>query len=153
MRAVLRSTLAARRSARPTAAENSLVSFFTLVAHRVIEWVKYGKNGALIGSTPPLEKGGIGGIFRCCHTIADLRPKLAPCGQSRPTPSYTCGTACGENKSSVCSSIGKNPSPTTSLIFMHRWQNSSSNSMALSIWSTANQNMTHNGPGIWSSKD
>src|SRR5688572_20050640 len=63
MRAVLRATLAARRSARPTAAENSLVSFFTLVAHRVIEWVKYGKNGALIGSTPPLEKGGIGGDF------------------------------------------------------------------------------------------
>ena len=29
----------------------------------------------------------------------------------------------------------------------------SSNSMALSIWSPANQNMTHNGAGIWSSKD
>ena len=25
------------------------------------------------------------------------------------SPSYTCGTARGENKSSVCSSIGKNP--------------------------------------------
>ena len=48
---------------------------------------------------PVRTKGGIGGIFRCCRTIADLRPKLAPCGQSRPTPSYTCGTACGENKS------------------------------------------------------
>ena len=31
MRAVLRATFAARRSARPTAAENSLVSFFTLL--------------------------------------------------------------------------------------------------------------------------
>jgi hypothetical protein len=30
--------------------------------------------------------------------------------------------------------------------FMHRRQNSSSNSMALSIWCPANQNMTHNGP-------
>jgi hypothetical protein len=26
-------------------------------------------------------------------------------------------------------------------------------SMALSIWSPAKQNMTHNGPRIWSSKD
>ena len=31
MRAVLRATLAARRRARPTAAEKSLVSFFALV--------------------------------------------------------------------------------------------------------------------------
>jgi very-short-patch-repair endonuclease len=30
--------------------------------------------------------------------------------------------ACGENKSSLCSSIGKNPLQTTSLIFMHRRQ-------------------------------
>ena len=35
MRAVLRATFAARRSARPTAAENSLVSFFTLVRFMV----------------------------------------------------------------------------------------------------------------------
>src|SRR5690242_13950134 len=36
MRAVLRATLAARRSARPTAAENSFVSFFTRVRFMVL---------------------------------------------------------------------------------------------------------------------
>ena len=36
MRAVLRATFAARRSARPTAAENSFVSFFTLVDFTVL---------------------------------------------------------------------------------------------------------------------
>src|SRR3990170_1385383 len=72
-------------------------------------------NSALIGFSP-LKKAGWGD-FRCCHTIADLRLKLAPCGQSRSTPSYTCGTACGENQSWVCSSIGKNRSQTTSLNF------------------------------------
>ena len=38
-----------------------------------------------------------------------LRPKLAPYGQIRPTPSYTYGTACGENKFLACNSIDKNP--------------------------------------------
>src|SRR5512138_304711 len=36
MRAVLRATLAARRKARPTAAENSFVSFFTGVRFMVL---------------------------------------------------------------------------------------------------------------------
>jgi hypothetical protein len=110
-------------------------------------------SGTFVILVPGPYKRGDWGDFPTLPYNPDLRPKLAPCGQSRPTPSYTCGTACGENKSSVCSSIGKNPSQTTSLIFMRRRQNSSSNSMALSIWSPANQNMTHNGPGIWSSKD
>ena len=59
---------------------------------------------------PPLGKGGLGGIFRCYPTTADLRAKLAPYGQIRPTPSYTYGTACGENKFLACNSIDKNPS-------------------------------------------
>ena len=37
-------------------------------------------------SFTPLRKRGVGGIFRCYPTIADLRPKLAPCGQIRSTP-------------------------------------------------------------------
>ena len=36
-------------------------------------------------SFTPLRKRGVGGIFRCYPTIVGLRPKLAPCGQIRPT--------------------------------------------------------------------
>jgi len=122
------------------------------LALRVIEWVNLLRNAVLMSFTP-LRKRGVGGIFRCYPTIADLRPKLAPCGQIRPTPSYTYGTACGENKFLAGNSIGKTPSATTSLIFMHRQQNWSSNSTELSIWSSDKQNTTPNGPGISSSKD
>jgi hypothetical protein len=51
----------------------------------------------------------LGGFLRCYPTIADLRRKAAGRVAIRLTPSYTCGTACGENKSAACSSIGKKP--------------------------------------------
>src|SRR6185503_13650825 len=47
----------------------------------------------------------------------------------------------------------QNPLATTSLIFMHRQQNWSSNSTDLSIWNSDKQNTTPNGPGISSRKD
>ena len=79
----------------PRAKWNDTKPFMAL---RVIEWVKFAKKCCSYEFHPPLGKGGFGGIFRCYRTIADLRPKLAPCGQIQPTPSYTYGTAGGENK-------------------------------------------------------
>ena len=45
------------------------------------------------------------------------------------------------------------PIGNLSLIFMHQPENWSSNSTALSIWSTDRRHTTPIGPGIWSSED
>ena len=93
---------------------NRMNRFFIAPSHNRVG--EFGKKSCSCGFHPPLKKGGWGDFFQCYPIIADSRPKAAGCVAIRPTPSYTCGTACGEKKSSACSSIGKNPSATISLI-------------------------------------
>ena len=69
------------------------------------------------------------------------------------SPSYTCGTARGENKSSVCSSIGKNPIANYIADFYALAAKLVVELDGAQHLEPGHQNMTHNGPEIWSSKD